>query len=168
MSNRPRLVCLWLWSSSTFKLARPQQGGRTNPANKSDPLQSLSHKKKHLTDPVYQLAWFKSSDPPVFRGAWPTDVHEEVEVEMGGGGGGKEGEEQNWATQSPQVPACTVLLSKCLLWIRLAAEWLQLTLYQDELESEHEPFPSGKKHGGKPHTPEHTHTQICISTKWVS
>lgn len=36
-------------------------------------------------------------------------------------------------------------LSKCLLWTRPPANWLQLTLYQDELENEHETFPFGKK-----------------------
>lgn len=50
-------------------------------------------------------------------------------------------------------------LSKCLLWTRLAANWLQLTFYQDELESEYETFPSGKKMEGS-HTQTLKHT--CI------
>lgn len=43
---------------------------------------------------------------------------------------------------------------------------MQLTLYQDELESEHETFPSGKMEESHTHTqtPEHTHAYKCIST----
>lgn len=58
--------------------------------------------------------------------------------------------------RGPRYLPIQSLLSKCLFWIRLAANWLQLTLYRDELESEHETFPFGrKKEGKKPHT--HTH-----------
>lgn len=48
-------------------------------------------------------------------------------------------------------------LSKCLLWTRPPANWLQLTLYQDELENEHETFPFGKEK--KKMEGSHTRTQ---------
>lgn len=43
---------------------------------------------------------------------------------------------------------------------------MQLTLYQDELESEHETFPSGKMEEShtRIQTPKHTHAYKCIST----
>lgn len=46
--------------------------------------------------------------------------------------------------RAPRYLPVQLPLSKCLLWTRLAANWLQLTLYQDELQSEHETFLLGE------------------------
>lgn len=71
---------------------------------------------------------------------------------MGGGGGGGGGQA---ARTAPRYLPSQTPLFKCLLWTRTPANWLQLTLYQDELENERQSFPLGKKKkkdGGKPHT----------------
>lgn len=74
--------------------------------------------------------------------------------------------------RGPRYLPTQCLLSKCLFWIGLAANWLQLTLYWDELESEHETFPSGRKKkrggGGRTntyHTCTHAHTHSRSSDK---
>ena len=92
--------------------------------------------------------------------------------EAGGGGGGRV------APLAPRYLSVWSPLSKCLLWTRLAANWLQLTLYWDELEGEHETRSFWEKDGEKPHTctrspplspslpppllstPLHTHTSV--------
>src|SRR4029434_2903799 len=66
--------------------------------------------------------------------------------------------------EGPRYLHVQSLLSKCLLWSRLAANWLQLTLYRDKLEREHEPFPFEKMEE-ESHT--HTHTHITHLSRSV-
>lgn len=70
-------------------------------------------------------------------------------------GGREEGGGQAAHTAPGYLPVQTPLF-KCLLWTRTPANWLQLTLYQDELENEHGSFPFGKK---KKMEGSHTRTQ---------
>lgn len=89
-----------------------------------------------------------------FKEAWSTTAHEgAIQLERLSGGGSRA------TNRAPRYLPVQSPLSKCLLWTRLAANWLQLTLYQDELESEHETFPSGKKMEES-----HTHTQTLEDT----
>lgn len=61
----------------------------------------------------------------------------------------KASEREKERERGPQYLPIQSPLSKCLFWTRLVANWLQLTLYRDELVSEHETFPFGREKEGK-------------------